>query len=54
VPRVLLLVNHFHLLIEPARWPVSRLMHQLNSSYVSRSTSPPALGHVLQGGSSRP
>ena len=45
-----LLINHFHLLIEPTRWPVSRLMHQLNSAYCqSFNRRHQRVGHVLQG-----
>ena len=45
-----LMVNHFHLLLEPNQWPVSRMMHQLNSPYSqSFNRRHERVGHVLQG-----
>jgi putative transposase len=45
-----LLPNHFHLLVEPAASPLSRMMQQLNSTYsqwFNRRHN--RVGHLLQG-----
>jgi putative transposase len=45
-----LMVNHFHLLLEPNLFPISRMMQQLNSSYSqSFNRRHERVGHVLQG-----
>jgi putative transposase len=45
-----LMPNHFHLLVEPDRFPLSRMMHQLNSTYSQRfNLRHERVGHVLQG-----
>ena len=45
-----LMVNHFHLLLEPTTFPLSRMMHQLNSSYSQAfNRRHERVGHVLQG-----
>jgi putative transposase len=45
-----LMVNHFHLLLEPRQFPLSRMMHQLNSSYSqSFNRRHERVGHLLQG-----
>jgi putative transposase len=45
-----LMQNHFHLLLEPSAYPLSRMMQQLNSAYgqgFNRRHN--RVGHVLQG-----
>ena len=45
-----LMPNHFHLLLQPADLPLSRLMQQLNSSYSMRfNVRHQRVGHVFQG-----
>ena len=45
-----LMVTHFHLLLEPNLFPLSRMMQQLNSSYSqSFNRRHERVGHVLQG-----
>jgi REP element-mobilizing transposase RayT len=45
-----LMPNHFHLLLQPGAWPVSRMMQQLNSAYSqSFNRVHERVGHVLQG-----
>jgi putative transposase len=45
-----LMVTHFHLLLEPNRFPLSRMMQQLNSSYSQWfNRRHDRIGHVLQG-----
>ena len=45
-----LLWNHYHLLLKAGRFPISRLMQQLNSSYCQRfNRRHTRVGHVLQG-----
>jgi putative transposase len=45
-----LMVNHFHLLLEPSELPLSRMMQQLNSSYTQWfNRRHGRVGHVLQG-----
>jgi REP element-mobilizing transposase RayT len=45
-----LLWNHFHLLLEPQQFPLSRMMQQLNSIYCQRfNRRHEQVGHVLQG-----
>jgi len=45
-----LMINHYHLLLEPGRLPVWRLMQQLNSSYSQRfNRRHQRVGHLLQG-----
>jgi REP element-mobilizing transposase RayT len=45
-----LMVTHFHLLLEPNLFPLSRMMQQLNSSYTqSFNRRHERVGHVLQG-----
>lgn len=45
-----LMPNHFHLLLQPDTWPLSRMMQQLNSAYSqSFNRQHDRVGHVLQG-----
>jgi REP element-mobilizing transposase RayT len=45
-----LMPNHFHLLLEPDTFPISRMMQQLNSAYSQAFNHRHArVGHVLQG-----
>jgi putative transposase len=45
-----LMVTHFHLLLEPNLFPLSRMMQQLNSSYSqSFNRRHERVGHLLQG-----
>jgi len=45
-----LMPNHFHLLLQPADLPLSRMMQQLNSSYGTRfNIRHQRVGHVFQG-----
>jgi REP-associated tyrosine transposase len=45
-----LMPNHFHLLVEPGQFPLSRMMHQLNATYSQRfNRRHERVGHVLQG-----